>query len=402
MKLKYIEDPFVPFELMMNPFDSGLESEIVNIELGNWFDIPTHKKNLPRILQLPLLPRKKLIVDLEYDDEIRFEKEFIDEDEVVTFPIHNPIFNGLNQRTSTPAYRFEADYSAIGDLPSLEEAIRLRPQNLRVRSGRIKDWKKISRDLAKPSLEETLMSLYRFVHSAISGKEHESNTDNDMNYLVNEFLRTGKISGDCKSVSTFTTGLAHALGLYARRLGGELISPLNYQDAKLQHENRINRAYENLRKQLKYLTRQEINLDILRNMDLNKLDSEHMLKLFPEVRGDPFIRAFMLLQFEIPKIRKLEDYSKDFTQEKAFISQGRQWSEVYIPLRDKKGVWFLMDPSQGFEELKIGANQSLIDSSRPLGYKEYPSGNTHYVAEAYIPVFLNPAIKFARLRVDYK
>jgi len=160
--------------------------------------------------------------------------------------------------------------------------------------------------------------------------------------LIAEYGETGKIKGDCQEISTVTTGILFALGIVARRYRGEIVYTAKCSE-------RLNNLTIDLEKKRALLKRMEANA--------------------PPVITNNQIRLVQELEQRIASLQPDATYKE---------SGLHIWTEFYVPL--ERGVWFLMDLSQGI-------------------IKSYPTLNSQFYADCPIPKFFDPS-KQARIKVE--
>jgi len=198
-------------------------------------------------LNIPLLP-KRITVDLSYKGEIGFRECFLEDEDRITFPYVNPLFNQDNLVQREPFYRFVADYS-FADLPAdfgeLEKTVRHTPQkfkkNLLFTSPGLQEIffkEMIPWQFKKKSVKATVDKIYAFVRSAKGSKDLVRKASNegwiqDLEKLVGNYIHTGAMPPDCKSRSTFIIGISYGLGLGARKLQGCMID--TYEKTEMPH-----------------------------------------------------------------------------------------------------------------------------------------------------------------------
>ncbi|MBI2507779.1 hypothetical protein HYV89_02390 [Candidatus Woesearchaeota archaeon] len=119
-------------------FGPNNDEIIEDLEPKKWYEISSTKMEEweERVLQVPIFPGKKIVVDLKYDGEIEFDsKESIFPE---TFRPGNVLFNPISVTQRSPIYRFEADYAfddffsrLSEEFLSLEEIAKMTPKGLK-------------------------------------------------------------------------------------------------------------------------------------------------------------------------------------------------------------------------------------------------------------------------------
>lgn len=342
-------------------YDIDESTEIPEMELGKWYTIsaPSKISELDQhLLFLPIVPDKEIIVDLDYHGELEFsdilEGDFLN----ITFPIVNPIFNEINETSGMPNYRFSTKYSRIDKLPSMTGMLVNTPDNIlrkydySLPSSTSVKLSKISIKLMGETLEDTLKNIYDFVSHASSGECHDEDDFhyNDLEYLLDEYLSTGKFSGDCKAISTFTLGLLQAMGLVSRRVTGRFLYIPSAEEMRKILEEKLNKLYSRL-------------------------------EFLKENEGFEFMRDRIIKRIEgiEQEIREFEYGHSETCHKKLLV---HTWAEVYIPTEDGKGNWILIDPATGI-------------------FKNYPNKNIEYHLLAELPRFTNPSVDKLKIRINY-
>jgi len=206
-------------------------------KIGKLVEIPTKEDEFDidfgELSDVIIVQGKNIIADLYYHGQIKcrdFEDRSL-EGQVIEqqdYPPTNPIFHSENlENVGHGHYRFRTKLASRRSihLPSLSYAREHISDDIRTKHLTQRD---LPTEIKEPvgvsdDLEQTLKKLYEIVYQATNGHKRD-----DGYYifeeLVQEYLSTGKISGDCKAVSTFTSGLLNALGLPARVIDGDIIS----------------------------------------------------------------------------------------------------------------------------------------------------------------------------------
>ncbi len=340
------------------------EIEMIVMELGKDYEVsrPRLGENFltSSSLSLPLMHGTRIIVQFQYNGEINLSPSFIDDESmerdyhwVETINDANPIFNQRIQEGQRPNYKFVADYRQLPQVfPSLQKAIKA---GERFRTLDVCDvintvgLEDIVRKVEHKSLIKTLANIYDLISKATSGEEHEEmKTEKNLSFLVKEYLNTGKFSGDCKSVSIFTAGLAIGAGLHARVLVGAIFEAEDYGETISRYKFLIDKNYARLE-------------------ECKRLNA-------PAVMIKYIIKCITNLE------KELKDLKPGTTTER---SGGHNWTEVYVPLENRRDTWFVVDPAFGT-------------------FGKYPTGKHQYVAICTMPEFLDQSVKSITLKVDYK
>jgi hypothetical protein len=206
-----------------------------SFKLGELIDITTEEDYLGRhgmLGDLLVIQGRNIVADLFYDGEIRC-RDFEDDSfigEHPDYPVINPLFHSENlEVVGKGHYRFRTRLATKKEfrLSSLKNAIECTPKTIKekyVSARRLPDSIASMFDPSKPydSLEQVLYALTDFLRTHHSGNERNDNFDS-YEKIFEEYLSTGKFSGDCKAASTFTAGLLNGLGLAARVMDGDII-----------------------------------------------------------------------------------------------------------------------------------------------------------------------------------
>ena len=214
-----------------------MDKSLGNIELkkNRWFKIFTPDKDYcPNILRIPLIQGMNIFVQIRYEGAFELRNQpFLDERLLVDFPQTYPITNCVLARenlipSDDQNNSFISQYptSKTIELPPLDFVRANIPRDIRRKHiHTVKKGKRIARKIYQEGndLESLLMNLYGFVEDSMSLEECYF-LQESLPYLIDEYNKTGKFPGTCKAVSTFVTGLANALGLASRRVGGPIIS----------------------------------------------------------------------------------------------------------------------------------------------------------------------------------
>ena len=198
------------------------------LRFNKWHEIPTKEdedigygKEGGTLDDLILIPGKNIQADLVYQGEIECV-DFEDRscvDEHLSYPPENPLFHSGNLGiVKDRHYRFTTKYMPAGKpiVPNLETARNLSGGE---RKSPVLD--------AFSGLEETsdlfytLRSVFENVVRSKNGNDREDGFY-EFDELFDEYRRTGKVSGDCKAISTFTAGIIESLGLRARIIDGNI------------------------------------------------------------------------------------------------------------------------------------------------------------------------------------
>lgn len=188
-----------------------------SLELDRWYDIPTKEYeymcNRGGMLEnMVLIPGKNIQADLLYPGEIKCIDMEMDRE--------NPLFHSENMKRVEPGhYRFTTRYmpTKVPEIPS--------PQKARKLTGGVKDWRVIEDFLGEAEAEDLILTLQK-IHDKVDESANGPDDDEgweDFKAIFDEYKSTGRFSGRCKSISTFTAGLIEALGLRSRSISGNTI-----------------------------------------------------------------------------------------------------------------------------------------------------------------------------------
>ena len=170
------------------------------LDFNRWFEIPAKEEEelgqRGYINDLIVIPEKNIQADLFYAGEIRCKDSEEHLFEIQSFPPENPLFHSENMEVVKDGhYRFTTKHCP----------------------------NKIKYD--RPFLQ----LLTRTELNIIFDEVRQSKNNNarrkgfyDFEELLEEYRTTGKISGDCKAISTFTAGKIKQLGLKVRTVSGKV------------------------------------------------------------------------------------------------------------------------------------------------------------------------------------
>lgn len=222
---------------------------IEEMHFGEWYEINTPQKNLAR-LQIPVLADDTMQVKIVYECKLEIS-DFKKRDETnishPTFPDANPIFNLHTQRATPPEDVFEIVPATGTHIKSLAEARKQIPAELKqayfgeVKPAELAALRRIGRTYRiekKENIFSFLQGVYDAVRSLVQKGEVKGLQEYDsLESLLQEFNDTRMMTGDCKSISTITTGFLTAFGIPSRRIGGEIISKQPEQHKFPYHRN---------------------------------------------------------------------------------------------------------------------------------------------------------------------
>ena len=221
-------------------------------EIGKLVEIPTKEDEsydyYGVLSDVLIVPEKNIVVDLLYLGEIRcrdfedwsFEGQKLEHQD---YPPHNPIFhseNLVNMGTGHYRFRTKLESQRKFNLPRLSFAKEHIPDDVRTKYLTQRDLPKgiASAINGSDDLEHILRNFHNTLFRSTNGRDRRADYY-IFDELLQEYLSTGKVSGDCKAISTFTSGLINALGLPARVVDGDIISQ---NDRTMDYDKTI-RAY---------------------------------------------------------------------------------------------------------------------------------------------------------------
>ncbi len=211
----------------------NIESDLdpIDLTLNRWQNISVCDDNdwAVSYLNLPLIQGRYIVVEIDYKGSLNCrEEENCDWQNECSFPAKEPVLNKSNlacKEKSISTFVCNYAWNEEMPLPTVDFALRNIPKKMIPKKDTDNDINidtVLERFDSTKNLETLLKKLCIFVNKIMNGKKHENEYDEgeDMQHLLQEYAKTGTISGDCKSASTFLAGLAQNLGLPSRRLSG--------------------------------------------------------------------------------------------------------------------------------------------------------------------------------------
>ncbi len=208
---------------------------IEDFHLGEWYGIPVPLARISS-LEIPYLPKKRIRVQIVYDSEIKILP--VERDSLLrpTFPEANPLFNIFTQKAADQEYIFELNrpsvilqqecldiYPAISDYLKKEYGGLATPSELKTMQ---KIGRKLGVDHRAPFLRR-LQQIYQAVDTLVQPGEVKGLQEyTSLESLLQEHQKTGRMTGDCKTISTITTALATTFWLVSRRISGIISSDM--------------------------------------------------------------------------------------------------------------------------------------------------------------------------------
>jgi len=198
------------------------------LKFNEWHEIPTKETDEGYgidggvLHDLIIVPGENIQADLLYDDEIECV-DFVDRSSTgdhLSYPPQNPLFHSENLEVVKDGhYRFTTNYMSPAQVVAFFEFggnFTKKERNDEV----------VSHFLGRVHSDDPLDLLSRIFKKIRASNSGRPRADGyyDFDELFEEYKEIGKISGDCKAVSTFTAGIIESLGLKARIVSGSIHS----------------------------------------------------------------------------------------------------------------------------------------------------------------------------------
>ncbi|MBM3233009.1 transglutaminase domain-containing protein [Candidatus Pacearchaeota archaeon] len=183
-----------------------------------------------QLSEILICPGSNIIAELAYNGKIQCRNDESEASKMALepqdFPVINPLFHSENLVSSAKGvYTFKTKLAVCRkvSLPSVEDIKKSLPSKIRSKYvSSITLPEKLRRIIPDSgNLEEILGEVAIYLPLIFNDNPRKSGYFS-FKALMEEFLSIGKISGDCKAVSTVTAAILNSLGLPARTISGSI------------------------------------------------------------------------------------------------------------------------------------------------------------------------------------
>lgn len=198
-----------------------MEEGEFTLEQGRFHEVPTDDHDdCPYELDLPILSWKNIHVSIKYNGQL-MPRDQATPMPNCTYPEWNSVLNSeCLESTEEGLYTFTSKYPTSDlKLSSVEDAGNASGIEKYIEQADIPE--RLLKDLhGARNMGELLFDMMCDIGAAGSREPIDAYSSHNLSYLMREYESQGHFPGDCRAFSTVVVGVAHAIGLPARRIIG--------------------------------------------------------------------------------------------------------------------------------------------------------------------------------------